>query len=126
MDVLLNHGADVNASLRGDSPLHLAAARGDSATVERLIMAKPKILTNLKGQTPVEVAEANGFVSLALRIQKYATAVEKEQAQEWKQVVEDIQGLEAPFHRVLHLMILLSQRRRNNKAVQTNTGLTLT
>ena len=65
-DVLLKHGADVNASQSGGwTPLHEAASRGDNDMVKLLIQyGADKQVRNEDGITPLDMAQKGGHESV--------------------------------------------------------------
>ena len=71
--LLLDHGADVNAPAgAGVTPLHLAAARGDLALIDRLL-AQGAVPTPMEGgATPADLAAERGHPEAARRLAKPA------------------------------------------------------
>lgn len=52
--------------VKGDTPLHIAAMRGEMRLADQLVQAGADLYaTNLAGRTPAEVAESNGHALLA-------------------------------------------------------------
>jgi ankyrin repeat protein len=61
MNVLIDHGVNVNQKIREGTLLHLASERGQTAVVQILLANEAKLnIRNSKGKTALEVAMANG------------------------------------------------------------------
>jgi ankyrin repeat protein len=68
--LLIEHGADVNARQEGDwTALHEVAANGYDELVDALLSAgADPASTSATGQTPADLAGANGHAELAARL----------------------------------------------------------
>lgn len=68
--LLIQHGADVNHRTKhdgpselnfgafwGETPLHVAAVRGDEEMIETLLAGADKTIKTAKGETPLDQAE---------------------------------------------------------------------
>jgi ankyrin repeat protein len=76
IDILIKHGADVNATTQlGETPLHLGARGGHVQTVEKLLAygANPN-LRDSRGRTPLEIARIAGRSEAADVIERYPTS----------------------------------------------------
>jgi ankyrin repeat protein len=67
IDVLLKGGANPNASnIQGETPLHYAAVSGKLAVAKLIVAAGgDPTIKDLKGQTPADLAQSDGFPDLA-------------------------------------------------------------
>lgn len=70
-EVLLDHGADVEAAEHGFAPLHSAAHNGDLAFVEMLLArGADRERRTADGRTPLQLAEEGGHAGVAARLRR--------------------------------------------------------
>ncbi len=76
-ELLLAHGAEVNALSSGGTPLHLAAREGHAALVELLLARGAEVDTRRKYQakTPLMLAARNGHAAVAAVLLRHGADV---------------------------------------------------